>query len=158
MAGATSVPAALGGTYDLFVSALSVALPAVTVYFGPTPVTDPPRTFVVVGYSEDEDQSAIQGDTDRFGGEGTPMEDYAIACYISTWDGDSDDLRSKLTETAAVYNLLTAAVRTDRTLAGAIQPPGLAEIGGFSWVLDQLEDGAVCTVEFQVKVTSAVLW
>jgi hypothetical protein len=158
MPGATSVPAALNGTYDLFVSALSVAKPDVTVYYGPMPVTDPPRTFVVVGYSEDEDQSAIQGDTDRFGGEGTPMEDYSIACVISTADGDSDDLRSKLTESAAVYNLLTAAVRADRTLSGAIQSPGLAEIGGFSWVLDQLEDGAVCQVEFQVKVTSAVLW
>jgi hypothetical protein len=111
-----------------------------------------------VGYSEDEDQSAIQGNTERYAGEGTPVEDYAIACFISTWDGDSDDLRPKLNECAAVYNILTAAIRADRTLAGAIQPPGLAELGGFSWILDQLEDGAVCQVEFQVKITSAVLW
>jgi hypothetical protein len=158
MPGATSVPAALGGTYDLFVSALAVAKPDVAVYFGPMVVTDPPRTFVVVGYSEDEDQSAIQGDTERFGGEGTPQEDYSIACVIQTVDGDAQDLRLTLTETAAVYDILTAAVRADRTLAGAIKPPGLAELGGFAWVLDQLEDGAVCQVEFQVQVTSAVLW
>jgi hypothetical protein len=158
MVGATSVPAALNGAFDLFVSALSAAKPDVTVYYGPMVVTDPPRTYVVVGYSEDEDQSAIQGSTERYGGEGTPQEDYAIACSISTWGGDSDDLRAKLTESAAVYDLLTAAVRADRTLSGAIQPPGLAEIGGFSWVLDQLEDGAVCQVEFQIQVTSAVLW
>jgi hypothetical protein len=158
MSGATSIPAALNGTFDLFVSALSVPKPDVTVYYGPTPVTDPPRTFVVVGYSEDEDQSAIVGSTERWGGEGVPAEDYSIACYISTWDGDSDDLRPKLVECAAVYDILTAAVRADRTLAGAIQPPGLAEIGGFSWTLDQLEDGAICQVEFQVRVVSAVLW
>jgi hypothetical protein len=158
MSGATSVPAAITGAYDLCVSALSGPKPDVTVYFGPMPVTDPPRTYVVVGYSEDEEQSSIQGNTDRFGGEGTPMEEYTIACYVSTWDGDSDDLRTKLTDTAAVYNLLTAAVRADRTLSGAIQPPGLAEIGGFSWVLEQLEDGAVCQVDFEIRVTSAVLW
>jgi hypothetical protein len=158
MAGATSVPLALAGAYDLIVSALSGPKPDVAVYFGPTPVTDPPRTFVVVGYSEDEDQSSIEGNTDRFGGEGTPMEDYTIACFVSTWDGDSDDLRQKLLDTAAVYDLVTAAVRADRTLGGSIKPPGLTEIGGFSWVLDQLEDGAVCQVEFQIRVTSAVLW
>jgi hypothetical protein len=158
MAGNTSIPAAINGAYDLVVSALSVAKPDVTVYYGPMPVTDPPRTFVVVGYSEDEDQTAIQGTTERWGGEGTPAEDYAIACYVSTWDGDSDDLRTKLTDTAAVYDVITAAVRADRTLKGAIQPPGLAEIGTFSWVMDQLEDGAVVQVAFDIHVTSAVLW
>lgn len=158
MPGATSIPAVFDGAYDLVVSALAVPKPEVTVYFGPMPVTDPPRTFVVVGYSEDEDQSAIQGNTERFGGEGTPQEDYAIACYISTWDGDSDDLRTKLADTASVYDVVTAAIRADRTLSGAIKPPGLAEIGGFSWTLDQLEDGAVVQVAFEIRVTSAVLW
>lgn len=158
MAGATSIPAAINGAFDLVSSALSSAFPAVTVYYGPTPVTDPPRTFVVVGYSEDEDQSAIQGSTTRFGGEGTPQEDYAITCFIQTWDGDSDDLRTKMNDTAAVYDVITAAVRADRTLHGAIQPPGLAELGGFSWVLDQLEDGAYAQVSFEIQITSAVLW
>ncbi len=86
------------------------------------------------------------------------MEDYAINCVVSTQDGDPQDLRQTLTDTSSVYDILTAAVRADRTLNGAIKPPGLAELGGFAWVLDQLEDGAVCQVEFQVKVTSAVLW
>jgi hypothetical protein len=158
MAGATSVPAAFAGAFDLVSSAMSAARPDVTVYFGPMPVTDPPPTYVVIGYSEDEDQSFIQGDTSRYGGEGVPMEEYRIACYVSTWDGDSDDLRPKLTDTAAVYNIITAAVRADRTLSGAIQPPGLAEIGNFSWIMDQLEDGAVVQVAFEIQVTSAVLW
>ena len=158
MVGATSVPAALNGAYDLFVSALSGPKPDVTVYYGPMPVTDPPRTFVVVGYSEDEDQSSVSGNTERYGGEGTPAEEYTIACYVSTWDGDSDDLRPKLTESAAVYNILTAAVRADRTLNGAIQSPGLAEIGRFSWVMDQLEDGAVVQVAFEIRIVAAVLW
>lgn len=158
MPGATSVPAALNGAYDLVSSALSGPKPEVTVYYGPMPVTDPPRTYVVIGYSEDEDQSAIVGETSRFGGEGAPMESYAISCYVNTWDGDSDDLRPKMTDTAAVYDLLTAAVRADRTLNGAIKQPGLAEIGGFNWIIDQLEDGAAVTVEFEIRVTSAVLW
>lgn len=158
MSGSTSIPAAINGAFDLVSSAMSVALPNVTVYYGPMPVTDPPRTIVVVGYSEDEDQTAVQGTTERFGGEGAPMEDYAITCFIQTLDGDSDDLRSKMTETAAAYDVITAAVRADRTLRGAIQPPGLAEIGGFSWVMDQLEDGAYAQVSFEIKVTSAVLW
>lgn len=158
MPGATSVPAAITGAYDLCALALAVPKPDVTVYFGPEPVTDTPRTYVVVGYSEDENESSIQGNTERYGGEGTPMEEYTIACYVSTWDGDSDDLRQKLTDTAAVYNILTAAIRADRSLAGAVQPPGLAELGGFAWVLDQSEDGAICQVNFDIRVTSAVLW
>lgn len=158
MPGQTSIPAALGGAFDLVAAALVVPKPDVTVYFGPMPITDPPRTYVVVGYSEDEDQSSVQGQTQRFGGEGTPQEDYGIACYVSTWDGDGDDMRSKLTETAAVYDIVTAAVRADRTLKGAIQPPGLAELGAFSWSLEQYEDGASAYVEFEIRVTSAVLW
>lgn len=158
MPGATSIPAAFNGAFDLVSAALSSALPAVTVYFGPVPVTDPPRTFVVVGYSEDEGQSAIEGETSRFGGEGTPQEDYAITCLIQTWDGDSDDLRSKMIETSAVYDVITAAIRADRTLNGAIQRPGLAEMGGFSWFMDQEEDGAFAQVTFDIRVTSAVLW
>lgn len=158
MTGQTSVPAAINGIYDLFVGALSGPKPLVTVYYGPTPVTDPPRTFVVVAYSEDENQSAVQGSTDRYAGEGTPQEDFTVACYISTWGGDANDLRTKMAETSSVYDLLTAAIRSDRTLMGAVKPPGLAEIGGFSWVLDQLEDGSVVEVAFEVKVNTAVLW
>jgi hypothetical protein len=158
MAGATSIPAAIAGAYDLIVAALAVPKPDVTVHFGPETVGDSPRTYVVVGYSEDENEASIQGNTERYGGEGTPMEEYAIACYISTWDGDPDDLRQKLIDTAEVYNLVTAAVRADRTLSGAIQPPGLAELGGFAWVLDQAEDGAIAQVNFDIRVTSAVLW
>lgn len=158
MAGQTTIPAALGGAFDLVVAALAVPKPDVAVYFGPMPITDPPRTFVVVGYSEDEDQSSVQGQTQRYGGEGTPQEDYAISCYISTLDGDSDDLRSKLAETAAVYDIVTGAVRADRTLKGAIQLPGLAELGAFSWSLEQYEDGASAYVEFEIQITSAVLW
>jgi hypothetical protein len=158
MSGATSIPGALVGAFNVASSALSAALPDVAVYFGPMPVTVPPRTFLVVGYSEDEDQSAIQGETSRFGGEGTPMEDYAITCFAQTWDGDDNDLPSKMTEVAAVYDIVTAAIRADRTLGGVIKPPGLAQMGGFAWVVDLLEDGAYAQVQFDIQVTSAVLW
>jgi hypothetical protein len=158
MSGATSVPGVLNGIFDLFTSALSGPQPDVAVYYGPMPITDPPRTFVVVGFSEDEDQSFVNGNTERYGSEAMPSEEFALACYVSTWDGDTDDLRPKVAETAVVYDLLTAAVRADRSLNGSIKSPGLAELGGFSWAMDQLEDGAAVRVAFEVRIVESVLW
>lgn len=150
----TLVPAVV----DYLLTTFRANVPArVKVYDGPPTVDDVPADFVCVAYSEDEEASAVEGESvlSNFGN-GVYAETFNVRCQISSFTGDAN-LKPRRDRVATLYATLVGLVRADPSLGGIVKRPGQAEVTGFAWRQDPNEDGTDVTAVFDVQVVTT-LW
>lgn len=149
----STVPAVLTALVALWTPIVPAG---VAICLGPTPGGDIPADYVTVGWADDGLPSVT--------GRGLPSdlgnspqasaEEYGVWCAVSTSSGD-ELAAVRMARVDATFQTLVAAVRANRTLLGAILPPGLADVGSFQWQIEQ--GGQVVTVYFQVEVTAPLV-
>jgi len=119
------------------------------VSVGPPPGGDVPASYIAVGYGGDNTPSVVgvneQPDMGNWGAQA--KERYGVWCVVSTSSGDELGA-ARLAATSTIYETLVTAVRANRTLNGAIRSPAVADVGPFTWTIE--EGGMVATVAFQV--------
>lgn len=131
--------------------------PRVRVYDGPPTVDDVPSDFVAVAYAEDEETSAVDGESvlSNFGN-GIYAESFSVRCQISSFTGDAA-LKPRRDRVSMLYQTLVGLIRADPSLGGIVKRPGQAEVTGFAWRQDPNEDGTDVTAVFDVQVVTT-LW
>lgn len=150
----TIVPAVV----DYLVTMFRTNVPArVKVFDGPPTVDDVPSDFVAVAYAEDEESSAVDGESvlSNFGNN-VYAESFSVRCQISSFTGDAP-LKPRRDRVSTLYTLLVGLVRADPSLGGIVRRPGMAEVAGFAWRQDPHEDGTDVTAVFDVQVVTT-LW
>lgn len=131
--------------------------PRVQVFDGP-PVGDAmPPEFVAVAYAEDEESSAVDGESvlSNFGNN-VYAETFSVRCQISSFTGDAE-LKPRRNRVSAIYATLVGLIRADPSLGGIVRRPGMAEVSGFAWRQDPNQDGTDVTAVFDVQVVTT-LW
>jgi hypothetical protein len=144
----STVPAVLTNLVTLFTANAPAGVP---VSLGSTPGGDIPADYVTVGWAGD-DLPSVDGRSrpTELGNPGqVAAESYVVWCSVSTSSGD-ELAAARIARTDAIFQALVAALRGNRTLMGALTPPGMADVGSFQWTIE--EGGQVATVYFQVDV------
>lgn len=150
----TTVPAVLLALVQLG----KTALPDVTVYDGAPDVDNLPDEFLCIGWSRDEDESSVDGDTTDEGNH-TSSETYAVRCLISTATGDVETgaVAARRARVAELFGTFAAALRADPQLAGTLAAGASATLGTWSWIYGPGTEGTYAEVEFDVNVTAGYL-
>jgi len=150
----TTVPAALLALVALGQATLS----GVTVYDGPPDVDNLAGEFLCIGWSRDEDEAGVDGDTTDEGN-GTSSETYAVHCLISVATGDVEvgAVSRRRARVAELFTTFATALRADATLGGTLTAGGMATLGTWSWVYGPATDGTYAEVEFDVNVAAVYL-
>ncbi len=151
---ATTVPAVLLALVQLG----ETTLPDVTVYDGAPDVDNLPDEFLCIGWSRDEDEASVDGDTTDEGNR-TSAETYTVHCLISTATGDVETgaVAARRARIAELFGTYAAALRTDPQLGGTLTAGASATLGVWSWVYGPSTDGTYAEVEFDVNVTAGYL-
>ncbi|GLW32272.1 hypothetical protein [Actinoplanes regularis] len=154
-AAVTTVPAVLLALVQLGQTALT----GVTVFDGAPDTDNEPAEFLSIGFSRDEDDASVDGDTTD---EGNHMssETYAVHCILSVATGDSATgaVAERRARCAELFGALAAALRADPSLGGALTAGGRATLGPWSWVYGpSSQGGTYAEVEFDVNVSAGYL-
>jgi hypothetical protein len=133
-------------------------MPGVTVYDG-APLEDPqPFEFLSIGFSRDEDDASVDGNTVSDGNY-VSNESYLVHCVLSvaTGDVDSNAVSARRARCAELFGLLTTALRANPTL-GVLTAGGRADMSSWSWVYGpSVQGGTFAEVEFDVQVNAGYL-
>jgi hypothetical protein len=151
---ATTVPDVLVGLVNL----AEMALPGVTIYDG-APLENPaPPEFLSIGFSRDEEDSSVDGDTFDTGNY-TSSESYTVRCTLSVTAGDVDinAVSARRARCAELFGLFISALRGNPSL-GVLTAGGTATLGSWSWIYGPAEQGTTfAEVEFSVQVNVGYL-
>lgn len=133
-------------------------LPGVQVYDGPPDTDNLPPEFLCVGWSRDEDESSVDGDTSDDGNR-TSSEAYTVHCImsVSTGDVETGAIADRRTRVAELFGIYATALRADPQLAGTLAAGAAATLGTWSWIYGPSTEGSYAEVEFDVGVTAGYL-
>jgi hypothetical protein len=131
-------------------------LPDVTVYDGPPDFDNLPPEYLCIGFSRDEDEAGVDGDTTDEGNH-TSSEAYTVHCMLSVATGDTDGIADRRARVAALFGTYAAALRADPQLGGTLTPGSSATLGTWSWIYGPSADGTFAEVEFDVNVSAGWL-
>lgn len=133
-------------------------LPDITVFDGPPDVDNLPGEFLCIGWSRDEDEASVDGDTSDDGNR-TSSEAYAVHCMLSVATGDTETgaIAARRARAAELFGLFATALRVDPQLAGVLVAGAAATLGSWSWIYGTSADGTYAEVEFDVTVTAGYL-
>jgi hypothetical protein len=151
----TTVPLVLTALVQLG----GAALPGVQVYDGPFDEDNLAGEFLCVGFSRDEDEASVDGDSSDEGNH-TSSETYAVHCILSVATGDTETgaVADRRTRCATLLGQFAAALRADPSLGSALTAGATAMLGSFSWVYGQTATGgSYAEVEFDVNVQASYL-
>jgi len=131
---------------------------AVVVLDGPPNTESPPMEFLSIGFSRDEDDGAVDGDTTDEGNR-TSSESYAVHCILSCATGDTHTtaVAERRARCAALWALFAAGLRADPSLGGVLTGGGAAVLSSWSWIYGPTTAGVVAEVEFDVSVSASYL-
>jgi hypothetical protein len=155
------MPTSLTTVPDVLIALVALGqatLPGLTVYDGAPDVDNLPGEFLCVGWSRDEDEASVDGDT-ADDGNGTSSETYAVHCLISVATGDVEvgAVSRRRTRCAELFTTFATALRADATLGGTLAGGATATLGTWSWVYGPATDGTYAEVEFDVNVAAGYL-
>jgi len=155
------MPAALTTVPQVLLALVALgqaALPGVTTYDGPPDVDNLPAEFLCIGWSRDEDEASVDGDTSDEGN-GTASETYAVHCILSVATGDVEAgaIARRRARAVEMFTLFATALRADATLSGVLAAGAMATLGTWSWIYGPSTDGTYAEVEFDVNVTAEYL-
>jgi hypothetical protein len=130
----------------------------VTVFDGPPNTDSPPDEFLSIGFSRDEDDGAVDGDTTDEGNH-TSSETYSVHCILSCATGDTHTgaVAERRARCNTLWALFAAGLRADPTLGGVLVGGAQATLSSWSWIYGPTTGGVVSEVEFDVAVTAAWL-
>jgi hypothetical protein len=130
----------------------------VVVLDGPPDTDQPPPEFLSIGFSRDEEEGAVDGDTVDEGNY-TSSESYSVHCIVSCATGDTHAtaVAERRARCNTLWGLFTTGLRADPTLGGTLTGGGRAALGRWSWIYGPTTDGTVAEVEFDVAVTAGYL-
>jgi hypothetical protein len=150
----TTVPAVLLALVQLG----EATLPDVRVYDGAPDVDNLPDEFLCIGWTRDEDESAVDGDTTDEGNYSS-SETYTVHCILSVATGDVETgaVAARRARVAELFSTFTAALRADPQLAGTLVAGASATLGSWSWIYGPSTDGTYAEVEFDINVTAGYL-
>lgn len=151
----TTVPAVLTALMQLG----QTALPGVQVYDGAPDVDNEPDEFLCVGFSRNEDDAAVDGQTADEGNH-TASETYAVHCILSVATGDTDDgaVAARRVRCATLFGQFAAALRADPTLGRVLVAGAQATLGTFAWIYGPTAaGGSYAEVEFDIGVQAFYL-
>ena len=150
----TTVPAVLLALIQLG----ETTLPDVTVYDGAPDVDNLPDEFLCIGWTRDEDESSVDGDTTDEGNH-TSSETYSVHCILSVATGDTERaaIAARRTRVATLFGTFAAALRADPQLSGTLTAGASATLGSWSWIYGPGTEGTYAEVEFDVNVTAGHL-
>lgn len=133
-------------------------LPDISVLDGPPDSDSPPPEFLSIGFSRDEDEAGVDGDTADEGNH-VYSETYTVRCLISVATGDVDDgaVAARRARVAALFGTYATALRADPQLAGTLTAGGAAKLGRWSWIYGPASDGSYAEVDFDVNVAAGYL-
>lgn len=151
----TTVPAVLLALIQLG----QAALPGVTVFDGAPDTDNEPGEFLSIGFSRDEEDASVDGDTADEGNHVT-SEAYAVHCILSVATGDLEAgaVAARRARCAELFGAFAGALRADPALGGALAAGGRADLGSWSWVYGPTSAGGTyAEVEFDVNVAAGFL-
>ena len=154
-----SPPIILTTLYSIFTDALATQEPDLKVSLGPL-VTGQflPEKYLTVGHFEigrgmtRPVVDMTQGLSDM----GNNMMDqyYDVHSQLSVAQGDETDEQALvvITNASAIFDTVVASIQSERTLRGAVDPPGYADVRKAQWYVEKSDTGTVVTVNFTVHV------
>lgn len=133
-------------------------LPGVEVFDGPPNVDPLPPEWMSIGWSRDEDEASVDGDTSDDGNH-TSSESYSVRCIVSVATGDVETgaVAARRARVAALFGTFATALRADPQLGGTLVAGAAATLGTWSWIYGPSNDGTYAEVEFDVTVTAGYL-
>jgi len=146
----STVPAVLTNLVTLFTAAAPAGCP---VYLGPLPGSDIPPDYVTVGHADDNMPSVVGSAEASDMGDWAKVyaEKYQVLCALSTSSGD-ELAAARMARADTIFQALMVVLRNNRTLSGAITPPGVASLGSYQWQIE--EGGSIVTIFFNVDVVA----
>jgi hypothetical protein len=149
----STVPAVLTALVTLWQPVVPTGM---TVYLGPIPGGDIPADYVTVAWADDALPS-VQGRglaSELGNSPQVSAEEYGVWCAVSASGGD-ELAAVRMARVDSIFQALVAAVRANRTLSGAILPPGMADLGDLQWQIEA--GGSIVTIYFQVSVVAPLV-
>lgn len=155
------MPIALTTVPDVLTALVTLGRSTLTdlaIYDGPPDVDNLPGEFLSIGWSRDEDEAAVDGESSDDGNH-TSSETYQVHCIISVATGDTDTgaIAARRARCATLFSQYATALRTDPQLGGVLVAGASATLGAFSWIYGPSEDGTYAEVEFDIAVTAGYL-
>lgn len=145
MAGVSTVPDVL----DALVALARAALPDMQVLDGGT-VRDIEREAVSIGYTEDDDEPAVEDVRDRAQLTSSPEDErYEIKCASWSWLGSETDMSAVRRRAYEFVDAINDALMADQTLGGLVME---ARIPTTSLVQNQVNRGATARVDFVIAI------